>query len=312
MLAIIIVSWNVRELLRCCIETVSESLAGGGIAAQIVVVDNASADGSAAMVRATFPGVALLESGGNLGFAGGNNLGLRWLLRQDSPPDAIMLLNPDTEVVGDALPRLVAFLAATPDAIAVGPRLRYGDGSQQSSRRRFPTPALFLAESTPLERLWPDNPWARRYRMAGSDDDATQDVGWLVGAALLVRRSAIERGGLLDAGFALYSEEVEWQLRLRRAGGRIVYLPDAVITHFEGRSSGQVELRRLILFHTSRLRYASLVWGEHTASIVRCGLLAIYGAEWAAEAGKWLIGHRRALRAERVAAYGALLRALRS
>jgi GT2 family glycosyltransferase len=130
-----------------------------------------------------------------------------------------MLLNPDTVPQADALAALVRHLDAHPELVAVGPQLRYGDGSVQSSRRRFPTMATFFWESTPLERLWPRNPWTRRYRCDDTPDTVEQRVGWLVGAALVVRTSAIPQAGLLDEQFFMYSEELEWQMRLQLAVG---------------------------------------------------------------------------------------------
>lgn len=334
-LAVIIVSWNVRDLLRRCIQTVHASLAGSGASYAIIVVDNASGDGSAAMLRAEHPEVCLIESGGNLGFAGGNNLALRrlalrgWRIEVGGPApapaaDYLLLLNPDTEVLGDAIPRLVRYLEAHPDVALVGPKLLYPDGSAQPSRRRFPTPGTFFWESTPLEQRWPENPWARRYRRADAPDDVEQEVDWLVGAALLVRRAAVERAGLLDAGFAMYSEELEWQRRIRRAArgaalrqqaasqtaAKIIYLPDAVIVHHEGKSSEQAPARRYLNFQRSRLRYARMVCGTAFAAALRLFLRAAYAAELASEAAKWLAGHKRPLRARRVAVYWQVLRGL--
>ena len=127
---------------------------------EIIVVDNASADGSAAMVAAEFPAVRLIANTENVGFTRGNNQGLAVARGR-----YVFFLNPDTEVVGDALAVMVAYLDAHPEVGALGPQLRYGDGSLQSSRRRFPTFATALFESTPLAWHWPGNPWARRYRM---------------------------------------------------------------------------------------------------------------------------------------------------
>jgi GT2 family glycosyltransferase len=136
-------------------------------------------------------------------------------------------------------------------------------------------------------------------------------VDWLVGAALLVRRAAVERAGLLDSGFALYSEELEWQRRMRQSGaGRIVYLPEAEIVHHEGKSSEQAPARRLVAFHRSRLRYIRMAHGARLAAVVRRFLLLAYGAELALEALKWLAGHRRELRAGRIATYRQLLGSL--
>ncbi len=310
MLAIIIVSWNIRDLLDRCITTVHASLAGAGIAYRIVVVDNASTDGTSAMLRAWHPDLDVIDAGRNLGFAGGNNLALRRVFAWNDPClRYVLLLNPDTEAVGDAIPALVRYLEEHPDVAAAGPRLRYPDGTVQSSRRRFPTPGVFLWESTPLEWRWSHNPWVRRYRCVDLPDDREQTVDWLVGAALMVRRSAIERAGLLDAGFVMYSEELEWQQRLR-ACGRIVYLPAAEIIHHEGKSSAQVPTWRLITFHRSRLRYARLRYGNRLATALRVFLIAAYGAELFIEGGKWLLGHRRDLRRRRMEGYLAFLRAL--
>jgi N-acetylglucosaminyl-diphospho-decaprenol L-rhamnosyltransferase len=338
-LAIVTVSWNTRDLLRRSIQTTHASLRDSGIDYMIVVVDNASSDGTPAMLRAEHPEVHLLEAGRNLGFAGGNNLALRRLLEAQrwglgepnhpaSPishlpsPDYIFLLNPDTEVVDDAIPILVRYLEAHPHVVVVGPQLRYADGSIQSSRRRFPTKSVYFWESTPLEQRWPNNPWAQRYHLADTPADSAQEVDWLVGAALLVRREAIERAGLLDAGFTMYSEELEWQRRIQGLGERsqhpspisqlprIVYLPDAVIIHHEGKSSEQALAQRYLKFQRGRLRDARMVYGQRFAARLRLFLRAAYAAELATEAAKWLLGHKRPLRAQRIGVYWQLLREL--
>src|SRR5262249_27764246 len=176
--------------------------------------------------------------------------------------------------MGDAIPTLVRYLEAHPDVAVVGPRLRYPDGSVQPSRRRFPTKGVYFWESTPLEQRWPNNPWARRYRLAATPDDDEQEVDWLGGAALIGRPAARERAGLLDAGFPMYSEELEWQRRISQQSAvsnqqsgsqsatdcplptgyplgdcrRIVYLPSATIVHHEGKSSEQAPAQRYLNF----------------------------------------------------------------
>jgi len=343
-LAIITVSWNTCDLLRRSIETAHASLAGSGIAYTIVVVDNGSMDGTPAMLRAEHPEVLLLEAGRNLGFAGGNNFALRrvlgvgsWELGRFAPtpnsqlptPNYVFLLNPDTEVIGDAIPALVRYLEAHPDVAVVGPRLRYPDGSVQPSRRRFPTKGVYFWESTPLEQRWPNNPWARRYRLVATPDDHEQEVDWLVGAALMVRRAAIEGAGLLDAGFPMYSEELEWQRRIRGIGvgswglgeryqpptptsqlPRIIYLPSATIIHHEGKSSEQAPAQRYLNFQRGRLRDARMVYGDRFAAWLRLFLRAAYAVELATEGVKWVLGHKRPLRAQRVAIYRQVLREL--
>ena len=311
-LGIVVVSWNVCDLLRRCLQSVEVSLAGSSIAYRIVVVDNASSDGTIAMVRSEFPAVLLVANRTNRGFTGGNNDGIRALGllcstgSGENAPRYVMLLNPDTEVVDDALPRLLRYLDNHPDAFAAGPALRYGDGSPQSSRRRFPTIGTLFWESTLLEQWWPHNPWAMRYRCEERPAVGVQVVDWVVGAAVMVRAAPIQRAGGLDEGFFMYSEELEWQERIARCLGspaHVVYLADAVIVHHEGRSSEQNLVHRQITFHRSRLRYARLRFGPRVALAVRAFLLLTYVIQILVEVGKWILGHKRPLRAERVRQY---------
>jgi len=332
-LAIVIVSWNVRELLRRCLRAVDASLAGSGISYQVLVVDNASADGTPAMLRAEFPAVRLIEPGENLGFAGGNNLALRAIIENRADrahSQFVLLLNPDTEPLGDAIPRLVRELEARPDLVAVGPQLRYPDGAVQPSRRRFPRRLTFFWESTPLERLWPANPWARHYRCADAPDSAPQPVEWLVGAALLVRAEAVAQAGLLDERFFMYSEELEWQYRLQMADcssqlaasraalspltaqrspnpSKIWYIPDAVVIHHEGKSSEQAIASRYLNFNRSRLLLARMWYGWRFAALLRRFLRLGFAYELAVETLKLGLRHRPELRRRRIAVYREVL-----
>jgi N-acetylglucosaminyl-diphospho-decaprenol L-rhamnosyltransferase len=333
--AIIIVSYNVRDLLRRCLQSINDSLAGSTLRCEIIVVDNDSQDGSAAMVATEFPAVRLIALDQNAGFAGGNNVGLRWVLGEQrireqgnkeqenkeiseqskiqnlkskiQNPRYVLLLNPDTEIVGDAIERMARYLDDHSDVAVVGPQLRYGDDSPQSSRRRWPTIGTLFWESTLLEQWWPRNPWARRYRYDDQPVGESSAVDWLVGAALMVRLTAIEQAGLLDEGFFMYSEEMEWQARLATRG-RIVFLPDAMILHHEGKSSEQNLARRHINFNRSRLRYARMRWGRTVAWPLRIFLLITYAIQLLIEAAKWLLGHKRPLRRERIVQYSVILR----
>ncbi|WP_298406787.1 glycosyltransferase family 2 protein [uncultured Chloroflexus sp.] len=328
MLAIVIVSWNVKDLLRRCLTAVKASLAASDLTAEIIVVDNDSHDGTPAMVRSEFPDVQVIEAGANLGFTAGNNLALRRLLqRPDGGPEFVLLLNPDTEPVADAIPQLVAFLQSHPAAIAVGPRLLYNDGSLQSSRRRFPTLLTMVWESTPWERLWPQNPWVRHYHCADRPDDRVQRVGWLVGAALLVRTAAIRQAGLLDERFFMYSEELEWQWRLQwrqpapppptharrekvEVESQIWYLPEAVVIHHEGKSSEQMPVARHCHFQQSRLLLARMWYGWPLTLLLRRLIWLGYQYELSIETLKLALGHRPALRRQRIATYKQVLAAL--
>jgi GT2 family glycosyltransferase len=311
--SIVIVSWNVRGLLRACLHSI-EADSGVSLAkdtdhgpgtTEVIVVDNASTDGSAAMVRAEFPGVRLLAEATNLGFTGGNNRGIA-----ASRGRRVLLLNPDTEVRPGTLAALGGYLDQHPKVGLVGPRLLNTDGTPQSSRRRFPTPATALVESTPLQALLPTWPALRRYYVLDRSDDEAQEVDWVTGAAMLARREALLQIGGFDPGYFMYSEELDLCRRLRRAGWRIGYEPAAVVVHHGGQSSDQNVPARHIRFQRSRLRYFARWHGRGVAAALRLWICALYGWQATLEAGKWLIGHKRPLRRERVAMYGTVLRAL--
>lgn len=335
-LSIIIVSWNVRDLLRACLTSLTNderratkdaTEASSFVlrpSSELIVIDNASADGSAAMVAAEFPAVRLIANAENVGFTRGNNQGLAVARGR-----YVFFLNPDTEVVGDALVTMVTYLDAHPEVGALGPQLCYGDGSLQSSCRRFPTFATALFESTPLAWHWPANPWARRYRMEdrvsgiknqetgekGRDEVTSdssvpigQDVDWVVGAALMVRREILAQVGGFDEGYFMYSEELDLCRRIKEAGWQMVYLPAAQIIHHEGKSSEQVVAARHIRFQTSKVRYFRKFQGPIQAEALRVFILASFAVEWLFEACKWLLGSARPLRKARMTAYGQLLR----
>ena len=297
-LSIIIVSWNVRELLRACLA----SLPPADPRVEVIVVDSASTDGTPSMVAADFPTVHLITSSENLGYSRGNNVGL-----QAARGRCLFILNPDTQILGDALAEMQRYLDAHLDVGLVGPQLLWPEGGAQSTRRRFPPLALTFFESTWLQRLAPRG-WLRRYYTEDLPPDAPAEVDWVVGAALFVRRAAWEQVGGLDEGFFMYSEELDWQRRMRVAGWRIVHLPAARIIHAEARSSAQVPAATHIRFNTSKVRYVRKYHGALAAGVLRWWLLAQFAAQLVIEAAKGALGHKRALRQERVAAYRAVLR----
>ncbi|MFN8474257.1 MAG: glycosyltransferase family 2 protein [Anaerolineae bacterium] len=332
-LAIVILNWNVRDLLRQCLRSLEAARAATSAAVAVIVVDNASTDGSADMVRAEFPRVNVICAPRNLGFTAGNNLALRALgfsprsgeaartsamsaevaaarasLALSAPPPYVMLLNPDTEIVGDALTVMRDYMARHPDVGLLGPRLRYADGSVQPSRRRFPNRQTAFLESTLLQQWWPNGSALRRFYVADRPDDIVQDVDWITGACMLARGSALAEVGLLDEGFFMYSEEVDWGRRFRLAGWRIAYLPTAEVMHYEGRSSEQVVARRHIYFQTSKVRYYRKWDGRPMAETLRLFLLATYAWQLGEESAKWLVGHKRSMRWERMRAYTQVLR----
>lgn len=299
MLSIIIVNWNVRDLLRDCLRSIDAGR--GGLELEVIVVDSASADDSVDMVRAEFPWVRLIACDENVGFPRGNNLGLA-----EARGDYLLLLNPDTVVRGDALAVMRDFLAAHPAVGAVGPQLLNPDGTIQSSRRRFPNLATGFFESTWLQGLAPG--LLRRYYALDLADNATAEVDWLTGASIMVPRAVYERVGGLDEGYFMYSEELDWCRRIVAAGWRVVYHPAAQIIHHVGQSSDQAVTARHINFQRAKLRYYRKYHGRGAAGALRLFLLANYAAQLALEGLKGVLGNKPDLRRQRVQAYAAVLR----
>ena len=300
-ISIIIVNWNVKALLRQSLQSILSSQYEGEI--EVIVVDSASADGSAAMVEAEFPTVKLIASSENLGYAGGNNVGVAAAVG-----DYLFILNPDTTLFADTLTQLMAYMQAHPTVGVVGPQLRWPDGTVQSSRRRFPTLGSLFWESTLLEQWLPQNRAAKRYKLADQPADQPQPVDWLVGAALFIRREAWRAAGPFDETFFMYFEETDWCHRCAQAGWAIHYLPQAAVMHYEGQSSRQVMAARTIRFQRSKIHYTAKWFGRGWAWSVRLFLLATFAFQWAEESLKWLIGHKRTLRRARMVAYWQVLR----
>ncbi len=312
-LSVIIVSWNVQELLARCLESIlngpqlvvgadQASPSGDVPTVEIIVVDSASEDGSPEMVTRRFPSVRLITLDSNIGFSAANNIGL-----EIARGRYLMLLNPDTEVIGDALPRMIRFLDENPDVGVVGPQTLNPDGTHQSTRRRFPTLWTAFFESTWIQNLAPRR-LLDRYYVRDVPDDATADVDWVQGSALMTRREVYETVGGLDEGFVMYSEEMDWCRRIKDAGWRVVYLGTAKIVHYGGRSSGQVVARSHIYFQQSKVRYFRKYHGKVAAEALRLYLLAHYAIQMMIEGVKWALRHKPAMRRRRVAAYWQVLR----
>lgn len=248
-LRICIVNWNAQDDLRACLESLPAAATRHRLA--IIVVDNASTDGSAEMVAHDFPGVCLLRSAKNEGFSAANNRALACL---DAP--YALLLNPDATVAPGALDALLDFADAHPDAGIIGPKVLNPDGSLQYSCRRFPTFAAGLFRNVYLGRLFPGNRPAADYLMQDFDHAAVRDVDWVSGCALLIRRTCLQEIGPLDAQtFFMYCEDMDWCLRAGAAGWRVVYFPDAVVFHAIGRSSDRAAERMIVEHHRSMWRF---------------------------------------------------------
>jgi N-acetylglucosaminyl-diphospho-decaprenol L-rhamnosyltransferase len=252
-LALLIVNWNVRDLLNACIRSVYDDLAQSRLSSRIWVVDNASQDGSGEMVRTEFPQVQLVASPRNLGFAGGNNLALR-KIRDSEPPRHVMLLNPDTKLRRGALRALTDFLDSHPEAGVAGARLYYADGSFQHSAFGFPGLWQIAFDLFPFPaRLH----WTRlngRYPRAWSERGEPFPVDHPLGAAMMVRWETIEQTGLMDEGFHMYCEEIDWCARIQKAGWEIYCVPQAEVIHYMGQSTRQIQEASFVNLWRSRRR----------------------------------------------------------
>ena len=301
-LTIIIVSWNVRELLATCLRSIEE-VHDKQLSVEVIVVDASSEDDTLDMLAGDFPSVQAIATSENVGFSRGNNIGIA-----AAQGKYVLLLNPDTEVIGDALGRMVAFMDANEKVGVVGPQLLDSDRvTVQSSRRRFPTLALAFFESTWLQRL-ASRSMLKRYYVLDLPDDETAHVDWVVGAALMTRRAVLDEVGGLDEGYFMYSEEMDWCHRVKDAGWQVVYLPEAQVMHHGGKSSEQVIAEQHIHFQQSKLRYFGKYHSSVSALALRVFLMIQYCYQLLLEAAKGLVGHKRNLRRERVRAYWRVLR----
>jgi N-acetylglucosaminyl-diphospho-decaprenol L-rhamnosyltransferase len=299
-LSIIIVSWNVRDFLAACLDSVPKDT----LDVEVIVVDSASTDGTGEMLKSRFPWVTYLPQTENIGFTRGNNVGLATARGR-----YLMLLNPDTEIIGDALQQMVSYLDNHSDVGIVGPHTLNSDGTTQSTRRRFPTLITALFESTWLQRYAPQRVLDHFYVRDITDTD-TANVDWVQGSALMVRREVYAQIGPLDEQYIMFSEEMDWCKRARDAGWKVAYLGTAQIIHHGGKSTEQVATFKHVYFQESKLRYFRKYHGVLIAGLLRLFLVTSYGEQLVIEALKGLLGHRRHLRQERVRMYWQVIRSL--
>ena len=286
-LSVVIVNYNVCTFLEQALRSVER--ASAGLAVETFVVDNGSADGSAEMVRARFPDVRLIANEENVGFAKANNQAIR-----EARGRHLLLLNPDTIVQEDTFHALLRFMAAHPEAGAVGCKILNPDGTfAPESRRAFPSPSVALYRLVGLSRLFPKSRRFGRYNLTYLPEDAVAEVDALSGSCMLVRRCALygareegrgrgEEGsfaeppgapdtsshtptpphphpqgaGLLDEAFFMYGEDLDWCFRIQQAGWKIYYTPHTQIIHYKGESTKKGELRYVRLFYRAMLQFA--------------------------------------------------------
>ena len=246
--SVIMVNWNTRKLLCECIESVYEH--AGDVSCEIIVIDNASSDGSSAMVRDRFPEVRLIENPENCGFARANNQGM-----QQASGRYVLLLNSDARPLGGALEHVVEFADRNQDAAVVGCRVLNSDMTLQPTCFMFPSLLNMILSSSYLYKLFANNRFCGRERMTWWQRDDVRAVDVVTGCFMLVRRSAIESVGMLDDRFFMYAEETDWCYRFKQAGWRVLFTPEAQIVHHGGQSSRNVRPEMLIELRLSILKF---------------------------------------------------------
>jgi len=252
-ISIIIVSYNTRDFLRNCLQSIINC--ESHFKNEIIVVDNASRDGSKEMVEQVFPQVKLIANSINLGFAHANNQGIK-----ESGGEYILLLNPDTEVQKGSLDAMVEFMHRNPEVSVIGAKLLNPDRTLQLSCRRFPTLFTLLGEGIFLD-----------FTLIKSGYDEVREVDQPMGACLMARREIFEKAGLLDETYFMFFEDVDWCYRVKQAGGKIYYFPGAEVVHYGSRSIRKFQGKMFFAWHSSRIKF----FRKHYKHIPLVGLWVI-------------------------------------
>lgn len=275
--SVLLVSYNSRHTLTPCLASLADAF--GGRTWEAILADNGSRDGSAEYVRTAFPSVRVIETGGNLGFARGNERALA-----EARGRHVLLLNCDTVAEPGSLGRLSEFLDAHPDAGVAAPLLLNPDLTDQGTARSFPTPAAAVfGRRSPLTRAFPNNRWSRRY-LSGRDRAGEEpfEVDWVSGACLMVPRTVIGRAGFLDTGFFMHWEDADWCRRIKAAGHTVHCVPRARVVHHEGSSRRGWPAAQVWAFHEGAFRYYAKHHARGLASVARPAVAAALAGRAAA------------------------------
>jgi N-acetylglucosaminyl-diphospho-decaprenol L-rhamnosyltransferase len=268
--AAVVVAYDSGPLLADCVASLLADTSADG-PPEVVVVDNGSSDGSVEALEAAHPGVAVLRPGANLGYARAANLGIA-----ATTAPIVAVVNPDALLVPGAAAALLARFDAEADLGAVGPQIREPDGSVYPSARRVPSTRDAIGHAV-VGPIRPDNAATRRYRGLDADPDAPRRVDWVSGAAIWLRREALDAVGGWDEGYFMYVEDVDLCWRLNGAGWRVAYEPAAVVTHVQGVSTAGHPYRMIVAHHRSTFRFAGKRWhgARRLLLVPLAGLLAV-------------------------------------
>jgi len=273
--SIVITAYNSKNLLEKCITSIIDSVKNHTY--EIIVVDDASTDGTSEMITNIFKdsSIKIIKNQMNVGYVRSNNLGIK-----SSNAEYVLSLNNDTEVLANAIDKLIDFIDIHPQVGAVGPKLLNSDGSiQLQCRRKFPTPLSAFTYFSGISRLFPMNKFFNSYLMSYPDDQGPIEVDSLCGAAMLVRRETIEKVGLMDESYFMYGDDIDWCYRIKKAGWKIYYFPDAEIVHYGGMGGSRKKpFRNIFEFHRSMAVY----YKKHYS------VSYIFLANWVVYCGIWL------------------------
>ncbi len=267
-LTIIIVNYNTERLLKDCLESVYGG--ANGTPLDIWVVDNSSCDNSLRMVRSRFPAVNVIANRTNVGFSRANNAVI-----SRSGSDYILLLNPDTVIIEDAIERMIKFMKARPEIGIAGCKVLNRDGTLQlACRRSVPTPRVAFFRLTGLSRLFPKSRLMAEYNLTYRSPEQTHEVDAVSGAFLMIRREVVEEIGLLDERFFMYGEELDWCLRAKRAGWAVAYYPGAQIVHYKGESTKYNSRKAALEFYRAMYLFHKKHFAKDCSAIVN-GLIYV-------------------------------------
>ncbi len=246
-LSVVIVNYNVKAFLEQCLIAIER--ARGGLNIEIFVVDNASVDGSQAMVKKRFPHVKLIENRQNVGFSTANNQAIR-----QAKGEYILVLNPDTLIQEDTLLLLKKRLDENPRLGAIGCKLLNPDGSYQiNSRRSFPTPWVAFSRIVGFSKIFPKSRLFGRYNLTYLDPDTETEVDVLSGSLMMLRKKALDEVGLFDEDYFMYGEDIDLSYRIKKAGWQILYTPDTKAIHYKGESTKKSEFSAITRFYSTML-----------------------------------------------------------
>ena len=271
----IIVSWNTKALLRQCIASILAELAG--LVTEILVVDNASSDGSPEIVKQEFPAAQLIRNATNVGFARANNQAIAV-----SRGRFLCLVNSDVVVHPGCLRAMIQFMDANPRIGLAGPKVLNADGTLQSSCRAAPSLRAMFFRMLSLDTLFPRSPLFGEFFMTNWDHNSQREVGILSGCCWFARRTGVEAVGGLNEAFFMYAEDMDWCLRFRRAGWLVMFNPSASITHYGGASSSREPIRFFVEKQRAdlqywRLHHGTVAYATYYLSVIVEHLLRVAG-----------------------------------